>query len=35
LEAIIDAVVSQLGRETAAELVLIWTAVIDGEELAA
>jgi hypothetical protein len=35
LEAIMDTVVSQLGRETAAELVIIWTAVIEGEELAA
>ena len=35
LEAIMDTVVRRLGRETAAELVIIWTAVIEGEELAA
>jgi hypothetical protein len=34
LEAIIDAVVRRLGRETAAELVMIWTAVIEGEDVA-
>jgi hypothetical protein len=35
LEAIIDTVVSQLGQEIAAELVMVWTAVIEGEDLAA
>jgi hypothetical protein len=35
LEAIMDTVVRRLGRETVAELVMIWTAVIKGEDLAA
>jgi hypothetical protein len=35
LEVIIDTVIGRLGRETAAELVMIWTAVIEGEDVAA
>jgi hypothetical protein len=35
LEAVIDAVFDRLGREAAAELVVVWTAVIEGEDLAA
>jgi hypothetical protein len=35
LEAILDAVTDRLGPDVAAELMMIWMAVIAGEDLAA
>jgi hypothetical protein len=35
LEAVIDTVFSRVGREAVAELVKVWTAVVEGEDLAA
>ena len=35
LEAILDAVTGRLGRDVAAELMMIWMPVVAGEDLAA